>query len=155
MKYICLYKHPQLPLCQIKQAANHNDTKEWVCIKAYRFDDDASKIIDRFSELLKAHLKADGIFNISQTKFIEAFDALIEANTKPPRAMFVRILALLTAMVILGVHCAIRTMLIPISIGILIIMGGGVQGVALIAVLYRATNLMKIYIKVLIFTSSN
>lgn len=140
MKYICLYKHPQLPLCHISQAKTHNDLKEWVCIKAYRYDADATEILKAFSSLLDP--KAENIFNVKPQEFIDLFDEFIEANKPKKRPAPVRLLAAVAATALFATHVALRVMLIPLSVFILLLMGGSLHATAMIAVLYRATNLL-------------
>lgn len=142
MKYICLYKHPQLPLCRVSQAKTHNDLKDWVCIKAYRYDDDATPILKAFSSLHTQ--KAENIYNLKPQQFIDLFDEFIESNKPKKRPTFIRFAALVAALVILALHVALRVMLIPVTICLFILMGGSLHSTAMVAVLYRASNLLKL-----------
>ena len=142
MKYICLYKHPQLPLCHISQAKTHNDLKEWVCIKAYRYDADAAEILKAFSSLLDP--KAENIFNVRPQEFIDLFDEFIEANKPKKRPPALRAIAFILAMTVLATHVALRVMLIPVTICLFILMGGSLHATAMVAVLYRACNLLRL-----------
>ena len=142
MKYICLYKHPQLPLCHISQAKTHNDLKEWVCIKAYRYDADAAEILKAFSSLLDP--KAENIFNVRPQEFIDLFDEFIEANKPKKRPPALRAIAFILAMTVLATHVALRVMLIPVTICLFILMGGSLHATTMVAVLYRACNLLRL-----------
>ena len=142
MKYICLYKHPQLPLCHISQAKTHNDLKEWVCIKAYRYDADAAEILKAFSSLLDP--KAENIFNVRPQEFIDLFDEFIEVNKPKKRPPALRAIAFILAMTVLATHVALRVMLIPVTICLFILMGGSLHATAMVAVLYRACNLLRL-----------
>ena len=142
MKYICLYKHPQLPLCRVSQAKTHNDLKDWVCIKAYRYDDDATPILRAFSSLHES--KAENIYNLKPQQFIDLFDEFIEANKPKKRPPFVRFAALVAALAILALHVALRIFLIPISLCLFLLMGGSIHATAMVAVLYRCCNLTKL-----------
>ena len=151
MKYICLYKHPQLPLCRVSQAKHHNDLKEWVCIKAYRYDDDATPILKAFSNLHES--KAENIYNIKPQKFVDLFDEFIESNKPKKRPPILRFAALVAALVILATHVALRIFLIPISICLFLLMGGSLHATAMVAVLYRCCNLTKLMRLALAYTT--
>lgn len=143
MKYICLYKHPQLPLCHIAQAKTPNDTKEWVCIKAYRYDAPAAAILKQFATQLPP-AKAEDIYNIKPLDFIAKFDELIEAAKPKRRHPLFRLIAFLLALITLAVHCATRVALIPLSCCLLILLAGNHHSIMAIAVLYRSTNLTRV-----------
>jgi hypothetical protein len=151
MKYICLYKHPQLPLCRVSQAKTHNDLKDWVCIKAYRYDDDATPILRAFSSLHES--KAENIYNIKPQKFVDLFDEFIEANKPKKRPPALRAIAFILAMAILATHVALRVMLIPVTICLFILMGGSLHATAMVAVLYRCCNLTKLMNLALAYTT--
>lgn len=151
MKYICLYKHPQLPLCRVSQAKTHNDLKDWVCIKAYRYDDDASPILKAFSSLHPQ--KAENIYNLKPQQFIDLFDEFIESNKPKKRPSFIRFAALVAALVILALHVALRIFLIPISLCLFLLMGGSLHATAMVAVLYRCCNLTRLMQLTLAYTT--
>lgn len=151
MKYICLYKHPQLPLCRVSQAKTHNDLKDWVCIKAYRYDDDATPILRAFSSLHES--KAENIYNLKPQQFIDLFDEFIESNKPKKRPPFVRFVALVAALVILALHVALRIFLIPISLCLFLLMGGSLHATAMVAVLYRCCNLTRLMHLALAYTT--
>ena len=142
MKYICLYKHPQLPLCHVSQAKHHNDLKDWVCIKAYRYDDDATPILKAFSRLHAAN--AENIYTLKPQNFVGLFAEFTEANKPQTRPPALRVIALILAMTILATHVALRVMLIPVTICLFILMGGSLHATAMVAVLYRACNLLRL-----------
>ena len=151
MKYICLYKHPQLPLCRVSQAKTHNDLKDWVCIKAYRYDDDASPILKAFSSLHPQ--KAENIYNLKPQQFIDLFDEFIESNKPKKRPPALRAIAFILAMTVLATHVALRIFLIPISLCLFLLMGGSLHATAMVAVLYRCCNLTRLMQLTLAYTT--
>ncbi len=151
MKYICLYKHPQLPLCRVSQAKTHNDLKDWVCIKAYRYDDDATPILRAFSSLHES--KAENIYNLKPQQFIDLFDEFIESNKPKKRPPALRAIAFILAMTVLATHVALRIFLIPISLCLFLLMGGSLHAAAMVAVLYRCCNLTKLMQLTLAYTT--